>query len=392
MRRLALLSFLLTLAAGPAAAHAQLVAAEPAEGAVLPSAPQTVVLTFDEPVTPLVFRWLGPDGAVRELAARSEGRRVLVPVPPVGRGSQLLSWRVVSSDGHPVGGACSFAIGASSATAVTARAGRPDRRRRRGHPGTAHPPARLRRRRRRLRLRRRPRRPGPRLDPQPRPRRRLAAVPAAALALLAHGCDLLGSFHPRPHRSSVTPWRAPSHAPSRSPRWPASSSRPAAAGPPPSPPGPPRRSPSPPPAIGHRPAGLADHHGDGAARRSPPLLARRPAADRRLGRLRPPGPRARARRLFAARAPSRRPPVAERRRPRHHPARTPRGPYRHRLRPSPRGEAHRRRRDADARRRQPHAPDPAPRRRRLDRRVPAQRHRRDRSSASPCSRSPRASA
>ena len=40
------------------------------------------MLTFDEPVSPLVFRWLGPDGAVRELAARAENARVLVPVPP----------------------------------------------------------------------------------------------------------------------------------------------------------------------------------------------------------------------------------------------------------------------------------------------------------------------
>ena len=163
---------------------------------MLPGPPQTVVLSFDEPVTPLVVRWLGPDGAVREIAARSEGRRVLVPVPPVSRGSQLLSWRVASSDGHPVGGALSFAIGAPSATSVIASPVAPTAAVAAaaqglltlllviGVGGAVFAAV---------------------LDPAARApgwtrtlarAAAVAAVPAAALALLAHGCDLLGSFRP----------------------------------------------------------------------------------------------------------------------------------------------------------------------------------------------------
>jgi copper transport protein len=113
----------LTLLLGPAGkawAHASLVRAEPADGAVLSGPPAALVLTFNEPVAPLVVRLIGPDGApVAFGAVAGENTTVTVPVPAsLARGSHVLSWRVISADGHPVGGALTFSIGAPSVAPV----------------------------------------------------------------------------------------------------------------------------------------------------------------------------------------------------------------------------------------------------------------------------------
>jgi copper transport protein len=103
--------------AGEACAHASLVRASPADGAVVPVAPPALSLTFNEPVSPLVIRLIGPDGA--SIAPRSvvgENNTVTVTTPAnLQRGTHLLSWRVISADGHPVGGSLMFSIGAPSA-------------------------------------------------------------------------------------------------------------------------------------------------------------------------------------------------------------------------------------------------------------------------------------
>src|SRR3546814_716782 len=99
----------------PAAAHAQLQATIPAAGSVLPQAPQEVPLTFSEPVAPLVLRWIAPDGSELALpdAPRAEGMALILPVPAyLPPGTHLISWRVASLDGHPVGGTFVFSIGA----------------------------------------------------------------------------------------------------------------------------------------------------------------------------------------------------------------------------------------------------------------------------------------
>lgn len=118
MRRAALLlGFLAALVGGgPAHAHAQLVAADPAAGAVVAEAPAAVTLAFSEPVRPLVFRWFPPAGAAAvDAAGAAMGESVAVPLPAnAARGTWLLSWRVVSADGHPVGGSQVFSIGAAT--------------------------------------------------------------------------------------------------------------------------------------------------------------------------------------------------------------------------------------------------------------------------------------
>ena len=111
------------LGGGRAFAHAQLVAADPRTGAVVAEAPDAVTLTFSEPVRPLAARWFPPDGAPVEVAPRAEGERIVVPVPAgTGAGTFLLSWRVVSADGHPVGGSHAFSVGAPTELAATAAA------------------------------------------------------------------------------------------------------------------------------------------------------------------------------------------------------------------------------------------------------------------------------
>ncbi|WP_029075495.1 copper resistance CopC/CopD family protein [Kaistia adipata] len=116
---LALIILAAPMAPRGAMAHAALVASEPAAGSVLAAAPDQVELVFSEPVAPLVFRLLGPDGEAAELAgAGVDGARLTLPLPPeLPQGTQVLSWRVVSEDGHPIGGTLVFSIGAPSAAA-----------------------------------------------------------------------------------------------------------------------------------------------------------------------------------------------------------------------------------------------------------------------------------
>jgi copper transport protein len=114
--RALLIALLLALLPVQALAHAQLRAADPAPEAVVAEAPAAVSLTFNEPVSPLVLRWIAPDGTLTDLTGTASGGTVTVTPPPgLPPGTQFLSWRVVSADGHPVGGTHSFHIGAPTA-------------------------------------------------------------------------------------------------------------------------------------------------------------------------------------------------------------------------------------------------------------------------------------
>jgi len=100
-----------------ACAHASLVKAEPADGAVVAQAPPALKLTFNEPVAPLVMRLIGPGGELIALGhAVAENTTVTIAtLLALRRGTHVLSWRVISADGHPVAGALIFSIGAPSA-------------------------------------------------------------------------------------------------------------------------------------------------------------------------------------------------------------------------------------------------------------------------------------
>ena len=122
MSRFAFIAVLLTvwLSSSAAFAHASLVRAEPADGAMLSATPKVLKLTFNEPVSVLVMRLIGPSGEVVAPTAAAENNVVIITPPQLRRGSHVLSWRVVSADGHPVGGSFVFSVGAASGTSVAA--------------------------------------------------------------------------------------------------------------------------------------------------------------------------------------------------------------------------------------------------------------------------------
>jgi copper transport protein len=103
-------------AAGQAAAHAALTAATPADGAIVAMAPSVLTLSFSEPVSPLLLKLIPPTGKPQTLDRYELRDRSLAIKVPIGlsNGTHVLSWRVVSEDGHPVGGALVFSIGAAN--------------------------------------------------------------------------------------------------------------------------------------------------------------------------------------------------------------------------------------------------------------------------------------
>lgn len=104
--------------AGPASAHARLVASSPAAGGTARVAPPTVSVTFDEAVQSsfALVSVVGANGGRLDTGApRVAGAVVtqrVVPLPAPG--SYHVSYRVVSDDGHPVTGALSFRFAPSS--------------------------------------------------------------------------------------------------------------------------------------------------------------------------------------------------------------------------------------------------------------------------------------
>jgi copper transport protein len=103
------------LLASPASAHAELVSSTPANGAQLDQAPATVQMRFTEAVNliPGGIRLVDDKGTtVRTSEPAVAGHTVTWRMPAdLSEGSYVVSWRVVSSDGHPVAGAFSFGIG-----------------------------------------------------------------------------------------------------------------------------------------------------------------------------------------------------------------------------------------------------------------------------------------
>ena len=110
------LGLLLAVAsASPAAAHASLTSVDPADGARLDESPDAVRLTFTEPVSAELggVRVLDAEGQpVQEGAARVDGPQVEINLQPdLPDGTYVISYRVISADGHPVRGGSVFAVG-----------------------------------------------------------------------------------------------------------------------------------------------------------------------------------------------------------------------------------------------------------------------------------------
>lgn len=115
------MGLLLAAMASSAFAHAEFQSSSPAANAVLEELPTGVRLQFSEPVGALTLEWLFPDGTHGTATAKATPDGLLLSAPPAtGRGTYVLNWRVVSTDGHPIGGALVFSLGEVTGTAEPA--------------------------------------------------------------------------------------------------------------------------------------------------------------------------------------------------------------------------------------------------------------------------------
>src|SRR5215213_1004516 len=103
--------------------HATLVSSEPADGSVLTVPPKMVQLHFNESIAPAVIGVIDADGKARDVATRAVGQSLLIDLPnDLPQGTQIVSYRVVSQDGHPVAGSMVFSIGSVTGAAPQATA------------------------------------------------------------------------------------------------------------------------------------------------------------------------------------------------------------------------------------------------------------------------------
>jgi methionine-rich copper-binding protein CopC len=100
----------------PAWAHNSLISSNPAENASMAAGPQTVVLTFDQPVQEgeglNSVAVTGPDGKEWQGGpATVDSNVVSAPVRELGpKGTYTIGYRIVSADGHPVSGKVTFTL------------------------------------------------------------------------------------------------------------------------------------------------------------------------------------------------------------------------------------------------------------------------------------------
>ncbi len=107
--------------AWPASAHATLVSTDPADGAVLAETPETVTFVFSEQVNLPADAVHLFDATGEPLEASSSGQdtEVYVDLPDeLDDGTYVVTWRVISADGHPIAGSLSFSIGKPSERVV----------------------------------------------------------------------------------------------------------------------------------------------------------------------------------------------------------------------------------------------------------------------------------
>ncbi|MEV6843130.1 copper resistance protein CopC [Actinoplanes sp. NPDC051411] len=106
--------------ASPASAHAALIGSNPAPGSTIGDSPTEITITFSEHVSVVEGKVivLAPDGKKISGPPSVTGDVLHIPVRKAAKplGTYLVSYRVISADTHPVGGAVTFSVGAPSAT------------------------------------------------------------------------------------------------------------------------------------------------------------------------------------------------------------------------------------------------------------------------------------
>lgn len=106
--------------AGPASAHATLVATVPAGDELLSDVPAEVQLQFDEPVDVVDggVRVFGPDGSrVDQGQVNVEGSTLVVPIDAGGEGTYTIAWRALSEDNHNLESSFVFHVGTRTGAA-----------------------------------------------------------------------------------------------------------------------------------------------------------------------------------------------------------------------------------------------------------------------------------
>jgi len=114
------LTVLGAIASPEVSAHATLIQSDPADKSVVAEAPHHLHLKFNEPVSALALRLVAADGTATTLDRFTLNDTTLTIDTPAGLadGTFVLSFRVVSEDGHPVAGSVLFSVGAPSAGAI----------------------------------------------------------------------------------------------------------------------------------------------------------------------------------------------------------------------------------------------------------------------------------
>lgn len=125
VRRLLVAVVLVVAAAAPAAAHVDLLSAEPAPGATVSTSPERVLLEFSDEVVPAAdgLVVVGTDGeraddGVIERPAPNQLQVGLRPSLPPGR--YAVEWRILAPDGDPQEGSHVFAVAQQDTSSTTA--------------------------------------------------------------------------------------------------------------------------------------------------------------------------------------------------------------------------------------------------------------------------------
>lgn len=101
-----------------AAAHAVPTASRPAANETLPTSPETLEISFSEPIVPAFssIQVLSAAGQILETGPLTpisdDNTRVQITLPPLNNGSYIASWKVLSAvDGHSTSGIFPFSVG-----------------------------------------------------------------------------------------------------------------------------------------------------------------------------------------------------------------------------------------------------------------------------------------
>ena len=99
----------------PALAHDSIIGSDPADGAALAASPAQVALTFTDEIQAVGSQVVVADAAGAQVAAGAPavvGTGATLPLPTLADGAYTVTWRVVSSDGHPIDGTFTFSVAA----------------------------------------------------------------------------------------------------------------------------------------------------------------------------------------------------------------------------------------------------------------------------------------